>query len=150
MPPVAGMDAAKSCTDAAGSYRGSNRLSTPSWVDAAFEVRQCRKYVLEGGWLREVHVPHRLVITPKCRQTRCRWDEEDRSRLRVLVVCPRSAEELSLPPRNPVPEVMIVDCPAHGRMPGQRRCIRVVARESIRRRLIGWESTHSLKDALPQ
>ena len=112
-------------------------LSASGLVDAAFEVCQCCEHVVEGGRIREIHVPHRLVITPQCRQTRCRWDEAKGPRLREVIVGPRTAKELSLPRYDPVPDVMLVDCPARGWMPGQRRRVRVVAGEPVGRRLIG-------------
>src|SRR5579871_514662 len=115
------------------------QLSTSSLVDAAFEVRQCRKYVVEGCRLREVHVPHRLVITPQRRQTRFWWDEAKCSRLRLAVVRPRTAKELSLPRYNPVPQFMKVDCLRCGWMAGQCRRVRVVAGELVRHRLLRSE-----------
>src|SRR6266404_21283 len=124
----------------AGLPNGCNkreRLSASGQVDAAFKVFQGREYVVEGGGLREIHVPHRLVITPQCRQTRCRRDETKGPRLRKVVAGPRTAKELSLPRYNPVPEVMLVDRPPYGRMPGQRRRVRVVAGEPVGRRFLG-------------
>src|SRR5713101_8139640 len=100
------MEAAKSCMDAARSRRnaspelvccffeggpvrascgGEYALSASALVDAAFEVRQCCEHVVEGGGLREIHVPHRLVITPQRRQTLGRWDEAKGPRLREVV-----------------------------------------------------------------
>ena len=42
-------------------------LSPASAIDAILQVGQGRGNVVEGGGLGEIHVPHRLVVTPQGR-----------------------------------------------------------------------------------
>ena len=103
-------------------------------VDVAFEVCQCCKHIVKGGRFCEIHLAHRLEITPQCRLTRCRRDESKGPRLREMVAGPRAAKELAFPCYDAVPEVVLVDGSGGGRVLCQGSRVRIVAGESIRRR----------------
>src|SRR5205823_3535320 len=96
--------------------------------------------------LQEVHVSHRLVITPKGReslrrrdQAKCPWPGE-------IVSGPRAAEELTFPRHGPIPEVMLFECSPGSGMASQCRCIRVMAREPVGRRFINWAMVLGVKN----
>jgi hypothetical protein len=84
----------------AGCLRSSSQekaafvLSALDLVDAIFQVCQGGEDVVKGDGFREIHVAHRLVISPQGRQSRCWRDDAKGPRLCEVVVCPRTAKEL--------------------------------------------------------
>jgi hypothetical protein len=113
--------------------------------------RQRRKKKQEEGKRRhhrlgQIHVPHRLVITPQRRLPLRRRDEAKRTGLRLAIVRPRAAEKLALPFHDPVAEVVLVDGLARGRVLCQGRCVRVMAGEPVRRRFPGRPVVFRVKD----
>ncbi len=111
-------------------------LFAPGVVDAIFQFRQGGEYIIERRGFREIHVPHRLVIAAQWGLAFGRGYEAKASRLGEVVVRPRATEELTFPRYDPIPEVVLVDCLHHGRMPHQSRRVRIVAREPLGRRLL--------------
>ena len=64
-----------SAIEAASIGNEGDLFVTVRVVDAVFQVGQGREHIIEAGRLGEIHVPHRLVITPQGWQTRERRDE---------------------------------------------------------------------------
>jgi hypothetical protein len=76
---------------------GGSVLSLATLVDADLQLSQRREDVVERCGLGEIHVQHRLVITLQRRQPLGRGDETKCFGLRMVVVRPRTSEELALP-----------------------------------------------------
>lgn len=72
---------------------GVRVLSAAREVDAFFQGVQGCNSVVETGWFVEAHVPHRLAVTPECRQPLGRWDRAKCSGLRLAIVRPCTSEE---------------------------------------------------------
>src|SRR5579871_547273 len=101
---IAGSSTRRNLARALPESPSAHRLSASRPVDAAFEVCQCYEHFVERGWLGEIHVPHRLVISPQGRQAPWRRDQAEGARFGLLVVRPRTAEELRLPCYDLVPQ----------------------------------------------
>jgi hypothetical protein len=88
--------------EATGTPVVEHTLSAPDVVDAFLQVSHGREYVVERDGLREIHVPHCLVITVRCRRA-----EAKGSGFGQVIVRPRTAEELTLSGDDSAADVML-------------------------------------------
>ncbi len=86
----------------------SDRLLFNCTVNLLFTSRQRRKYFVETFRLGKEHIPHFLVVAPQGGQSFRWWNQVECAGFRPIVICPGTAEELTLPFHHPCTQVASV------------------------------------------